>query len=149
MKLEGNPTADRGEKKGRPRNRFEGNCSNCGTKGHRAEDCRGVAKINVPANAEVGLVAATVGAACGEGKEGWDSDSGTLFHTSHTQAGMTAYKKAPAGTVAEATDGTILPVDGFGTVEVDPGPAGYYDQASEDGFRRVCARTFAEPAVDL
>ena len=33
-------TADCGEKKRRPRNRFEGNCFNCGKKGHRAEDCR-------------------------------------------------------------------------------------------------------------
>ena len=31
-------TADRGEKNRRPRNRFEGNCFNCGRKGHRAED---------------------------------------------------------------------------------------------------------------
>ena len=37
----------------------------------------------------------------------------------HTQAGMTAYKKAPAGTTVEVADGTVLPVDGFGTVEVD------------------------------
>ena len=41
------------------------------------------------------------------------------FHTSHTQDGMTAYKKAPAGTTVEVDDGPILPVDGFGTVEVD------------------------------
>ena len=32
---------------------------------------------------------------------------------------MTAYKKVPAGTTVETADGTILPVDGFGTVEVD------------------------------
>ena len=32
---------------------------------------------------------------------------------------MTAYKKAPGGTTVEVADGTILPVDGFGTVEVD------------------------------
>ena len=38
---------------------------------------------------------------------------------SHTQAGMTAYKKAPAGTIADVADETIFPVDGFGTVEVD------------------------------
>ena len=31
---------------------------------------------------------------------------------------MTAYKKTPAVTTAEVADGTILPVDGFGTVEV-------------------------------
>ena len=29
------------------------------------------------------------------------------------------FTKAPAGTTVEVTDGTILPVDGFGTVEVD------------------------------
>ena len=32
---------------------------------------------------------------------------------------MTAYKKALAGTTVEVSDRTILPVDGFGTVEVD------------------------------
>ena len=77
-----------------------------------------MSKINMPANAEVGLVAATTGAARGHGKEEWDSDSGASFHRSHIQDGMTAYKKAPAGTTIEVTDGTILPVDGFDTVEV-------------------------------
>ena len=38
---------------------------------------------------------------------------------SHTQAGMTAYKKAPAGTTFDVADGTILPLDGFGTLEVE------------------------------
>ena len=33
-------TADYGEKKMRPRNRFESNCFNYGRKGHHAEDCR-------------------------------------------------------------------------------------------------------------
>ena len=37
-------TADRGEKKRRPRNRFESNCFNCRRKGHRAEDCRSAKK---------------------------------------------------------------------------------------------------------
>ena len=32
---------------------------------------------------------------------------------------MTAYKKAPARTNVEGAEGTIRPVDGFGTVEVD------------------------------
>ena len=78
-----------------------------------------LAKINVPANAEVGLVAVMTGAACGDGKEEWDSDSGASFHKlSHTQARMTAYKTAPAATV-EVADGIILRVDGFGTVEMD------------------------------
>ena len=49
-----------------------------------------LAKMNVPANAEVGLVAATTGAASGDGKEDSDSDSGASLHMSHTQAGMTA-----------------------------------------------------------
>ena len=38
---------------------------------------------------------------------------------SHTQTGMTAYKKAPVVTTVEIADGTNLPGDGFGTVEVD------------------------------
>ena len=37
-------TAECGEKKRRPRNRFEGNYFNCGKKGHRAEDCRSAKK---------------------------------------------------------------------------------------------------------
>ena len=37
-------TEDRGEKQKRSRNRFEGNCFNCGRKDHRAEDCRSVKK---------------------------------------------------------------------------------------------------------
>ena len=38
---------------------------------------------------------------------------------SHTQAGMTTYKKAPVRTTVEVADGTILPVDRFGTFKVD------------------------------
>ena len=38
---------------------------------------------------------------------------------SHTQAGLTSYKKASAGTTVEVADGTILPINGFGSVEVD------------------------------
>ena len=37
----------------------------------------------------------------------------------YTQAGITAYKKAPAGQTVEVANGTILSVDGFGTVEMD------------------------------
>ena len=37
---------------------------------------------------------------------------------------MTAYKKSPAGTTVEVADGTILPVGGFETVEVDLDQAG-------------------------
>ena len=83
-----------------------------------------LAKINVPANAEMGLVAATTEAAREEDKEEWDSDSGASFHMPHTQAGITAYKKVPAGTTVEVADGTMLPIDGFGTVEVDLGQPG-------------------------
>ena len=38
---------------------------------------------------------------------------------SHTRAGMSAYKKASPETTVEITDGNILPVDGFGRIEVD------------------------------
>ena len=40
----GTTTADGGDKKRRLRNRFEGNCFNCGRKSHRTEDCRSVKK---------------------------------------------------------------------------------------------------------
>ena len=76
-----------------------------------------LAKMKVPANSKVRLTAAVVGAGNGDGKEEWDSGSGASFHMSHTQAGVTAYKKAPAGTTIEVADGTILPVDGFETVD--------------------------------
>ena len=42
-----------------------------------------------------------------------------IFPHMYRQAGMTASKKAPAGTTVEVADGTILPVYGFGTLEVD------------------------------
>ena len=100
---------------------------------HRTRDCKEretekcvvLAKMNVPANSEGGLVAATAGAARGDGKENWDSNIGASLYTSHTQAGMTSYKKAPSGTTVEVTDGTILPVDGFGIVEM------YLDQPGD------------------
>ena len=38
---------------------------------------------------------------------------------SHTRGGMSAYKKASPGTTVEIADGNILPVDGFGRIEVD------------------------------
>ena len=41
---ESTTTADRGKKKRRPRNRFEGNCFNCGRMGHHAEDYRSAKK---------------------------------------------------------------------------------------------------------
>ena len=81
--------------------------------------CVMLAKMNVPVNYEVELVATTIGAAREDGKEGCDSDSGAKFHMSHTQARMTAYKKVPPGTTVEVADETILSIDGFGTIEVD------------------------------
>ena len=78
-----------------------------------------LAKRTVPAVPEVRAVAETVGTARGDRKEQWESDSGATFHTSHTRAGMSAYKKASPGTNVEITDGNILPVDGFGRIEVD------------------------------
>ena len=56
-----------------------------------------LAEMNVPANYEVAPVVATIGAARRDSKEERDSDSGASFHMSHTQAGKTAYKTAPAG----------------------------------------------------
>ena len=37
----------------------------------------------------------------------------------HTRDGMKTYKKASPRTTIKVTDGTILPVDGFGTIEAD------------------------------
>ena len=59
-----------------------------------------------------------VGTARGHRKEEWESDSGATFHMSHIRAGMSAYKKASPGTTAEIAHGNILPVDGFGKIEV-------------------------------
>ena len=75
------------------------------------------AKLNVPAKTEVGPTAAMIGASRGDGKEEWESDSGPTFHMSHTRAGVTAYKTASPGTTVEVANGTMLPVDGFGTIE--------------------------------
>ena len=47
---------------------------------------------------EVRAVAAMVGAARRDRKKEWESNSGATFHTSHTRAGMFAYKKASPGT---------------------------------------------------
>ena len=66
-----------------------------------------VAKMNVPGNSEVGLVAETIGAARGDSKKEQDLTSGASFRMSHTQAGMTVHKKAPAETTVEVADGTI------------------------------------------
>ena len=138
-----------------------GRCYICGSEEHlahrhchRTRDCeeRGVekgailAKLTVPAVPEVRAVAAMVGAARSDRSEEWESDSGAIFHTSHTRAGMSAYKKASPGTNVEIADGNILPVEGFGRIEVD------LDQPviqpdGEDGQCCVCAGTLPEPAV--
>ena len=94
---------------------------------HRTRECeeRGaekgamLAKLTVPVVTEVRAVAAMVGAARSDRKEEWESDFGATFHMSHTRAGMSAYRKASPGTNVEIADGNILPVDGFGRIEVD------------------------------
>ena len=176
----GTVTANRGKgKNSKLHHKFDGNCFNCGKKGHRAGDCRSakkkseksgaaddrkegggsgrcyicgseehlahrhcgpckslehrtrdceergaekgamLAKLTVPVVPEVRAVAAMVGAARSDRKEEWESDSGATFHISHTRAGMSVYKKASPGTNVEIADGNILPVDGFGRIEVD------------------------------
>ena len=98
-------------------------------------------KLTVPAVLEVRAVAAMVGAAGSDRKEKWESDSGATFHMSHTRAGMSAHKKASPGTNVEIADGNILPVDGFGRIEVD------LDQPGHTTNRCcVCAGTLPEPA---
>ena len=58
--------------------------------------------------------ATMIGVSRGDRKEKWEWDSGAIFHMSHTQAGMSAYKKAPAETTVEVANETILPVDASG-----------------------------------
>ena len=102
-------------------------CGLCKSLEHRTRDYeeRGaekgamLAKLTVPVVPEVRAVAAMVGAARSDRKEEWESDSGATFHMSHTRAGVSAYKKASTGTNVEIADGNILPVDGFGRIEVD------------------------------
>ena len=128
-------------------------CGLCRSLEHRTRDCEDrraeedaiLAEINVPTNSEVGLVAAMIGVARGDGKDEWDSNSGESFHMPHTQAGMIVYKKTPAGTTVEVADGTILPVDGFGTVEVDldrrvlqPGQGRWLPSRMCQKFRGTC-----------
>ena len=78
-----------------------------------------LAKLTVPVVPEVRAVAAMVGSTRSDRKEEWESDSGATLHMSHTLAGMSDYKKASPGTNVEIADGNILPVDGFGRIEVD------------------------------
>ena len=102
-------------------------CGLCKSLEHRTRDCeeRGaekgamLAKLTVPVVPEVREVTAMVGAARSVRKEEWESDSGATTHMSHTRAEMSAYKKASPGTNVEIADGNILPVDGFGRIEVD------------------------------
>ena len=102
-------------------------CGLCKSLEHRTRGCeeRGaekgaiLAKLTVPAVPKLRAVAAMVGAVRGDRKEEWESDSGAIFHMSHTGAGMSAYKKASPRTTVEIADGNILPVDGFGRIEVD------------------------------
>ena len=102
-------------------------CGLCKSLEHRTRDCeeRGaekgamLAKLTVPVVPEVRKVTAMVGAARSVRKEEWELDSGATFHMSHTRAEMSAYKKASPGTNVEITDGNILPVDGFGRIELD------------------------------
>ena len=130
-------------------------CGLCRSLEHQTHDCEEreaeegmmLVKMNVSTSSEMGRMAATIGASRGDGKEEWDSDSGATFHTSHTRAGMTAYKKAYPETIVEVTDRAILPVDGFGTIEVDLDYPGTTIKLVYDGCRRVCARTFAGPTV--
>ena len=108
-------------------------CGLCKSLEHWTRDCeeRGaekdamLAKLTVPAVPEVRAVAEKVGTARGDRKEEWESDSGDTFHISHTRAGMSAYKKASLGTNVEIADGNILPVDGFGRIEVDLDQSGH------------------------
>ena len=70
------------------------NCGLCRSLEHRTRDCeeRGaekdttLAEMNVPASSKVGLMAAMVGAAQGEGREEWDSDPSATFYMSHARA---------------------------------------------------------------
>ena len=52
-----------------------------------AEEGAMLAKSNVPASSEVGLMAASIGLAHGDGKEEWNADSGTTFHMSQPARG--------------------------------------------------------------
>ena len=121
---------------------------------HRTRDCEEreaekgamMTKINVPANDEMTVVAATTGVARGDGKEERDSDSGASFHMFHTQTRLTACKKEPAGTTFDIFDGTIFPVDRFGTIEVDLDQPGTTIKTVKI---IVCAIPFTEPAVHL
>ena len=108
-----------------------------------------LAKLTVPAVPEVRAVAAMVESARSDRKEEWESDSGATFHVSHTRAGMSAYKKASSRTNVEIADHNILPVDGFGRIEVDLDQPGHTtkmvkmdDVAYVPGLSRKLLSTF-------
>ena len=65
------------------------------------------AKVNVPANPEVRLTAVMIGAARGDDKEEWESDSCAIFHISHARAEMTAHKKASWGGLSRSLMGSF------------------------------------------
>ena len=96
-----------------------------------------LAKLTVPVVPEVRAVAAMVKAARGDRKEEWESDSGAKFRMSHTRAGMSAYKKASPGTNIEMADGNILPVGGFGRIDVDLDQPGHTTKTKMDGVAHV------------
>ena len=76
-------------------------------------------KMKISVNFEVGLMSAMAGAACEGSQKDLESNFGATLFMPHNRPGMTAYKKAPPGTTTEVADETILPVDGFETIEVD------------------------------
>ena len=73
----------------------------------------------MPVNYKGGLIAAMIEAAREGSEEKWNSDFGGTFHMSHTRAGMTAYKKASPGITIKVAEGSIPPIDGFGTTDVN------------------------------
>ena len=121
-------------------------CGLCKSLEHRTRDCeeRGaekgamLAKLTVPAVPEARAGAAMMRAARDDRKEEWESYFSATFHTSHTRAGMSAYKKASPGMTVEIADGNILPVDGFGKIEVDLDQPGHTTKmAKMDGVAYV------------
>lgn len=64
---------------------------------------------------------AMVGAARGDMKEEWELDSVATLHMPHVRTGMSDYKKAFPETTVDIANGNVLPLDGFGRIEVDLG----------------------------
>ena len=61
----------------------------------------------MPVNSEMGAMAVIIGAALGDGKEEWESDSSATFHMSHTRAGMIAYTKEAPRTTSKSLMETL------------------------------------------